>query len=276
MTFFRTSRPSTGRQRPATVLRRTAASAVLAAASIGITSAAHAAPTVVVAPGDTLSAIAARHGTSWQALYETNRGVIGGNPNLLRVGQALTVGGGAPAAAPAPAASGASVHVVAPGDTLSAIASRYGTTWRALHEANRAVIGGNPNVLRVGQRLAVGQGGAAAASDRSQPASRSARSSADPRGTAAALVAERGWSGGQFGCLDRLWHAESGWRVTATNPSSGAYGIPQALPASKMASAGADWRTNATTQIRWGLEYIAGRYGDPCGAWNHFQARNWY
>ena len=58
--------------------------------------------------------------------------------------------------------------------------------------------------------------------------------------------------------------------------SSGAYGIPQALPGSKMASAGSDWRTNPKTQIKWGLGYISGRYGDPCGAWSHFLRKNWY
>ena len=65
-------------------------------------------------------------------------------------------------------------------------------------------------------------------------------------------------------------------RYSATNPSSGAYGIPQSLPASKMASAGADWQTNPATQIAWGLGYIQGRYGSPCGAWAHSQAHNWY
>ena len=89
-------------------------------------------------------------------------------------------------------------------------------------------------------------------------------------------VIARGWSEGQFTCLVKLWNRESGWNAAARNPSSGAYGIPQALPAGKMASAGADWRTNAATQIEWGLGYIAGRYGDPCGAWQHSERVNWY
>ncbi|SEG45643.1 hypothetical protein SAMN04489712_105315 [Thermomonospora echinospora] len=80
----------------------------------------------------------------------------------------------------------------------------------------------------------------------------------------------------QFGCLVNLWQKESGWRHTAQNPTSGAYGIPQALPGSKMASAGADWRTNPRTQIKWGLGYIKGRYGNPCGAWSHSQRVGWY
>ena len=89
-------------------------------------------------------------------------------------------------------------------------------------------------------------------------------------------VIARGWSEGQFTCLVKLWNRESGWNAAARNASSGAYGIPQALPAGKMASAGADWRTNAATQIEWGLGYIAGRYGDPCGAWQHSERVNWY
>ena len=79
-----------------------------------------------------------------------------------------------------------------------------------------------------------------------------------------------------FDCLVALWSKESGWRVNAYNASSGAYGIPQALPGSKMATAGADWETNAATQIEWGLGYVQGRYGTPCGAWAHSQDVGWY
>jgi hypothetical protein len=98
----------------------------------------------------------------------------------------------------------------------------------------------------------------------------------DPRVIAQALLAEYGWSGDQFGCLDSLWTRESNWRVTAENPSSGAYGIPQSLPGSKMATVASDWRINPVTQIRWGLGYIADRYGSPCGAWGHSQGHGWY
>ncbi len=100
-----------------------------------------------------------------------------------------------------------------------------------------------------------------------------------PAGTAqqiaSDMVAARGWGGDQFSCLVSLWNKESGWRTNAANPS-GAYGIPQALPGSKMASAGADWQTSARTQISWGLGYIAGVYGTPCSAWAHSQATDWY
>ncbi|WP_243728617.1 lytic transglycosylase domain-containing protein [Microbacterium sp. BK668] len=90
------------------------------------------------------------------------------------------------------------------------------------------------------------------------------------------MVRARGWGDEQFSCLVALWNKESGWRVNAYNRSSGAYGIPQALPGSKMGSAGADWETNAATQITWGLGYIGGRYGTPCGAWGHSQSTGWY
>jgi hypothetical protein len=98
----------------------------------------------------------------------------------------------------------------------------------------------------------------------------------DPRTIAMALLAEFGFSADQFSCLDSLWMSESGWRVTADNPHSSAYGIPQALPGSKMSSAGADWATSAVTQIRWGLGYIRDRFGTPCAAWSFKQGHGWY
>lgn len=103
--------------------------------------------------------------------------------------------------------------------------------------------------------------------------------SPDPAGAqviAAALAAERGWTGAQFDALVALWSRESGWRVNALNSSSCAYGIPQALPGSKMATAGADWATNPATQITWGLNYIQGVYGDPATALAHSDANHWY
>lgn len=93
---------------------------------------------------------------------------------------------------------------------------------------------------------------------------------------ASQMVAARGWGSEQYDCLVALWQRESNWNVYAENRSSGAYGIPQALPGSKMATAGADWQTNAATQITWGLGYIAARYGNPCGAWAHSESHNWY
>ena len=123
---------------------------------------------------------------------------------------------------------------------------------------------------------------AAAAFDQAQAdaaaaaAAAAAEALAAAKAYAAGAVARYGWGGAEYECLVRLWTRESSWRADAYNASSGAYGIPQSLPGSKMASAGADWRTNAATQIEWGLSYIADRYGAPCGAWAHSEAYNWY
>lgn len=93
---------------------------------------------------------------------------------------------------------------------------------------------------------------------------------------AAGRLPAYGWGSEQMSCLVKLWTKESSWRADAYNRSSGAYGIPQALPGSKMASAGGDWMTNANTQINWGLSYISGRYGSPCAAWSFHLGHNWY
>ena len=93
---------------------------------------------------------------------------------------------------------------------------------------------------------------------------------------ARSMVTKRGWTVAQFRCLAKLWTRESGWNHRAANGSSGAYGIPQALPGHKMATKGRDWRTNPRTQIAWGLSYIKQRYGTPCRAWGHFQSHHWY
>ncbi|MEU8954241.1 lytic transglycosylase domain-containing protein [Streptomyces sp. NPDC048518] len=82
--------------------------------------------------------------------------------------------------------------------------------------------------------------------------------------------------GDQFQCFSNIVNHESTWNYKATNAGSGAYGLVQALPGSKMASAGADWQTNPATQIKWGLGYMNDRYGSPCGAWNFWQANSWY
>jgi hypothetical protein len=100
--------------------------------------------------------------------------------------------------------------------------------------------------------------------------------SGSPQQIAQGMLGQFGWSGSQFSCLQPLWAQESGWSVTASNPGSGAYGIPQALPGGRMAGAGPDWQSDAATQIRWGLRYIQDTYGSPCGAWSHEQADGWY
>jgi hypothetical protein len=102
----------------------------------------------------------------------------------------------------------------------------------------------------------------------------------DPDGArevAKSLMEEKyGWGNKQYACLDDLWIKESNWNYRASNKRTGAHGIPQALPATKMDSAGTDWRTNPVTQISWGLRYIDVRYDTPCKAWAKFKRSNWY
>ncbi|WP_435526053.1 transglycosylase SLT domain-containing protein [Curtobacterium oceanosedimentum] len=137
-----------------------------------------------------------------------------------------------------------------------------------------------PKVVEQPAETTDDQAGSAAKSSAVTPSNTLAATAATPNpGSAQAIaqqmVAARGWGSDQFNCLVSLWNKESGWRVNAYNPS-GAYGIPQALPGSKMATAGADWQTNPATQITWGLNYISGVYGTPCGAWGHSVSHNWY
>ncbi|GIT79536.1 hypothetical protein LLS1_12050 [Leifsonia sp. LS1] len=139
----------------------------------------------------------------------------------------------------------------------------------------------------VEQSYAAGQAAAAAAAAAANPGGGSDGFApppgmvVDPAGAqayASSRLAAYGWGQDQMGCLIKLWNHESGWRADAYNSSSGAYGIPQAWPASKMASAGADWMTNQDTQVNWGLDYIDRAYGSPCAAWNFEMSHdpNWY
>ncbi|MCF2706754.1 G5 domain-containing protein [Arcanobacterium haemolyticum] len=152
----------------------------------------------------------------------------------------------------------------------------YEVTYENGHEVSRRLVISATTTPRVDEVVSVGT--------KETPAAEAAATSgsaavAVPAGEAQQIaynmLASRGWGDDQFSCLVNLWNKESGWSTTAANPS-GAYGIPQALPGSKMASAGADWQTNPATQITWGLGYIAGRYGTPCNAWASFQSKGWY
>lgn len=152
-------------------------------------------------------------------------------------------------------------------------AERAAAARRAARKAAAARAAAHRDALLAAQRAAakpVTQPSAPAT-----PAPAPARPSGSPQQIAMAMLGSFGWSSGQFGCLDSLWSHESGWNVTASNPD-GAYGIPQALPGSKMASAGPDWQTDAATQIRWGLGYIKALYGSPCRAWAQEEATGWY
>jgi hypothetical protein len=140
----------------------------------------------------------------------------------------------------------------------------------AAEEADRAAVA-------AAEAQAAAEAHAAAEAQAAAEALAAGNTVAGAKATAASLAAERyGWGESQFSCLVKLWQKESDWSYTAYNNNGGATGIPQALPGNKMASAGADWATNATTQIAWGLEYIRASYGSPCSAWSHSQAVNWY
>lgn len=110
------------------------------------------------------------------------------------------------------------------------------------------------------------------------PSSDSIASPAQAKNIASGMIGSYGWGSDQFSCLVQLWNGESGWRVNAYNPSSGAYGIPQSWPANKMADVADDWPTSAQTQLTWGMNYIRSAYGTPCNAWDRWQARSphWY
>ena len=108
------------------------------------------------------------------------------------------------------------------------------------------------------------------------PARSSQSNQQAPQQIARKMLRSFGWTWRQFRYLNWLWEAESSWNVSAENPSTGAYGIPQAVPGSKMSAAGPDWQTDAATQIRWGLGYISAAYGSPRSAWGHEVTYGWY
>jgi len=153
------------------------------------------------------------------------------------------------------------------GDRAEAQTSRSGERPAATPPATKA-----PTVAEVKKQQA-----AKAARQRAAAKVATARmQDRNPRTIARAMLADFGFGKGQFACLDDLWVGESNWRWNADNPTSSAYGIPQALPGSKMASAGKDWKTNPATQIKWGLGYIKDRFGTPCAALSFKQGNGWY
>lgn len=110
-----------------------------------------------------------------------------------------------------------------------------------------------------------------------KPSSRKAPAApSSPQQIAQSQLSSYGWNGGQWTYLEQLWQRESGWNPAATNPTSGAYGIAQALPATQMNSVSSNWKTDASTQIKWGMNYIKDRYGNPQAAWGHEESNGWY
>ena len=164
-------------------------------------------------------------------------------------------------------------------EATAAVQSRTSALRNALAQARENKVAEEARQKAEAERVAAEK--AAAEARRAAEAQAAALAAANTpdgaKATARSIAAERyGWGEGEFSCLVSLWTKESGWNYRAYNQNGGATGIPQALPGDKMASAGADWRTNATTQISWGLDYIQRAYGSPCAAWGHSQAVNWY
>jgi hypothetical protein len=157
----------------------------------------------------------------------------------------------------------ANLELLEVGGMFQALRGAYNATGFAQHELP-GLPKKNPPVVQLS--FDIGGGNASPASGGSPAAAQA---------YAASQLARFGWGPDQMPYLIRLWNQESGW-INQVNKSSGAYGIPQSLPGDKMASAGADWRTNVDTQINWGLGYINGRYGDPQNAWAHEVSHNWY
>ena len=220
---------------------------------------------------------------------------------LIAAGSALALAGltagtiaAWPGDTPAASASLAAAASVAGGRNVAASAATDHVLAASVHQvkvsgaaarqaALRQAIARERALKAARVKAAAGAAAARAAAARKQQAAarpvataQPAAASGSPQQIAEGMLGSYGWSSSQFSCLQPLWNAESGWNASASNTSSGAYGIPQALPGSKMASAGPDWQTNAATQIRWGLGYIRSVYGSPCAAWSHEQAYGWY
>jgi hypothetical protein len=155
------------------------------------------------------------------------------------------------------------------------------TTWQAGADAKAAIAAGLSEVKA--KQVAAKKAAAKRAAEKAAAEARAAakaeamrNAQRNPRAIGRIMAAERGWTGRQWTCLNKLWTRESQWKWNADNPTSSAYGIPQALPGRRMAANGSDWATNPVTQIAWGLDYIAGRYGSPCNAWAHSERVGWY
>ena len=172
-------------------------------------------------------------------------------------------------------------YIVKKGDSLSKIGKEHHIRWQSLFCANRKKLHNQVDLIFPGQKLTlknthcklpkldVTTASPVSHTGNNPPAPPVSEPSGSAQQIAMSLLNAQGW-GSQFGCLNSIIDVESGWNVTATNPYSGAYGIPQALPGSKMSVAGADWQTSAYTQLKWMIDYYIGPvYGTPCNAWSH-------
>jgi hypothetical protein len=172
-------------------------------------------------------------------------------------------------------AGGAAIALV--GTASGAAASPAGATARPAGPAGAAPAATSAAVAGAGFSQSAASQAGASLDGSARPFLQSSSRHRTPRQKAWRMLRRKGWSPDyQFPYLDKLWERESGWNVHAENPYSGAYGIPQAVPGSKMASAGPNWQSWAGTQIRWGLRYIRDRYNSPRRAWRHEEADGWY
>ncbi|MBD7995894.1 hypothetical protein H9639_11350 [Arthrobacter sp. Sa2CUA1] len=187
-------------------------------------------------------------------------------------------------AAAEPTAQSAQAETVAPspaGQTPAAESSEPEpeTAQNTPDAAAQAAAAAEQAAAQLAAEQAAADAAEAAAAEAAKAAAAASVPVNDPAGAkayAATALAGHGWGAAEMTCLDTLWNKESEWLTSATNASSGAYGIPQALPGTKLATAGGDWQTNYKTQINWGLTYIESRYGSPCSALNFHYANNWY
>ena len=165
--------------------------------------------------------------------------------------------------------------VVREGDTLSSIASSHGLSWQGLYCTNRKVIGSDPNSLQTGEVLIM-KSSSCGSDISSGNSTTEGYASGSPQHIAESLLASSG-EASQFSCLNNIIMGESSWSIHAYNPS-GAYGIPQALPGSKMAGSwGSDWQNSAYVQLYWLIKvYIPQTYGSPCNAWYFHESHGYY
>ena len=220
--------------------------------------------TYTVVSGDWLSSIAEKENVSggWQALYNLNKATLTQGPNLIFPGEQLVLSG--TAASDSSSQSSAATTTTSSSDDSSGSQSSDASSdsGSSSSSAGSADTGSSDDS---------GSSDSTAATTSSSSSTDASSSNEDPQAIAAQIV-----PADQLASFDEIISHESGWDVTATNPSSGAYGLPQALPGDKMASAGADWQTDATTQLEWALNYMNTTYGSPNQAWAFWQANNWY
>jgi len=252
-------------------LRRPAVAATAAISAVSVSAAGYATASSAVASGPTGATFQTGTEASGAALGAANAAVVADATAQLTAKNAAVA-----------------ARTAAQGKTKSALAKQRAQSAAFRTKAEKAAAAKRSSVAKAKARAAAKAKAAAKARAEAQRARTNPTTSrsetrppartygGSPQAIASSMLASYGWGQDQMGCLTALWNKESGWNVYATNPSSGAYGIPQSLPGSKMASAGADWRTNPATQIRWGLGYIRASYGSPCGAWGHSQATGWY